>query len=98
MDAWDRLRHLFETDDGALYDIRLMELDDMGLRAAFEFLRARSAVTPEAVFWHNGLEQDQLVANYPDVAWLVACGLAQPFHVLACGLKFTGAVVPDLGV
>jgi hypothetical protein len=98
MDAWDRLRWLFDTDDGALYDIRLTGLDETGLVAAFEFVRSRSAVTPEGNFWHTGLERDQQVADYPDAAQLVTRGFAEPFHVLTHGLKFAGAVIPDLGV
>jgi hypothetical protein len=66
--------------------------------AAFEFLWSRSAVTPDARFWHTGLEQEQRVADYPDAARLVACGAAEPFHILAPGLEFAGAVIPDLGV
>src|SRR5205823_8132138 len=46
MDAWDRLRWLFDTDDGGLYDIRLTGLDEAGLVAAFEFVRSRSVITP----------------------------------------------------
>ncbi len=98
MDAWERLRWLFDTDDGGLYDIRLAELDEPGVAAAFEFIRARSAVSPDALFWHTGLERDQRVADYPDAARLVARGVAEPFHVLAPGLEFAGAVIPDLGV
>ena len=68
------------------------------MAAAFKFIRRRSPVTPDALFWHTGLERDERVADYPDAARLVVRGLADPFHVLAPGLKFAGAVVPDLGV
>jgi hypothetical protein len=44
------------------------------------------------------LQRDQRVADYPDAAKLVAEGVAEPFHVLAPGLEFAGAVLPDLGV
>lgn len=98
MDAWERLRWLFDTDDGALYQIRLTGLEEAGVVAGFEFVRSRSAVTPDALFWHTGLERDERVAGYPDAARLVARGVAEPFHVLAPGLEFVGAVIPDLGV
>jgi hypothetical protein len=98
MDAWERLRWLFETDDGALYDIRLAGLDEAGVVAAFEFIRARSAVTSDACFWHKGLERDERVADYSDAARLVVRGEAEAFHLLAPGLKFAGVVLPDLGV
>ena len=98
MDAWDRLRWLFETDDGGLYDIRLTGLDEAGLVKAFEFMRSRANITPDALFWHIGLQDNQRVADYPDPARLVAQGVAEPFHVLATGLEFDGAVIPDLGV
>ncbi|MBN9523818.1 hypothetical protein J0H58_35790 [bacterium] len=98
MDAWEQLRWLFDTDDGGLYDIRLAGLDESGVVAAFEFIRARSAVTPDARFWHTGLERDELVADYPDAARLVVRGVAEAFHVLAPGLAFAGVTLPDLGV
>ena len=98
MDAWDRLRWLFDTDDGGLYDIELTGLDVRGLVAAFEFVRSRSKVTPDATFWHTELGRDEPVADYPDAARLVACGVAEAFQVLASGLEFRGAVIPDLGV
>ncbi len=98
MDAWDRLGWLFDTDDGGLYDIRLMGLNESGLAAVLDFVRSRSAVSPDALFWHKRLECDQRVADYHDAARLVARGVAEPFHVLAPGLAFAGAVIPDLGV
>ena len=98
MDAWDRLRWLFDTDDGGLYDIRLTGLDEAGLVNAFEFVRSRANLTTDARFWHTELQQDQRVADYPDAARMVVQGIAEPFHVLARGLEFDGAVIPDLGV
>lgn len=98
MDAWDRLGWLFDTDDGGLYDIQLTGLSEQGLVTAFEFVRSRSAVTPDAIFWHTELDRDQLVADYPDAAQLVARGVANAFHILAIGLCFAGVTIPDLGV
>jgi hypothetical protein len=98
LDAWDRLRWLFDTDDGGLYDIRLSGLNEAGLVKAFYFIRSRANISPDALFWHTGLQQDQGVAEYPDAAQLVAQGVAEPFHVLASSLEFAGVVLPDLGV
>lgn len=98
MDAWDRLGWLFDTDDGALYDIRLTGLDETGVAAAFDFVRSRATISPDALFWHTGMERERRVAEYADAARLVARGLAEPFHVLASGLQFAGAVLPDLGM
>ena len=98
LDTWDRLRWLFDTDDGGLYDIRLSVLDEAGLVKAFEFIRSRANITPDALFWHTGLQQDQRAADYPDMARLVVQGVAEPFHVLASGLEFASVVLPDLGV
>jgi hypothetical protein len=98
LDAWDRLRKLFDTDDGGLYEIRLAGLDEAGLVAAFEFIRSRSNITPDAVFWHKVLQQDLRVADHLDSARLVAKGIAEPFCVLAPAVEFAGAVIPDLGV
>src|SRR5258708_1966696 len=98
MDAWDRLRWLFEVDDGGLYDIRLSGLDELGLAKAFEFGRSRACIAPNATFWHTVLNCEQRVADYPDAAHLIVDGVAEPFHVLATGLLFDGVGVPDLGV
>jgi hypothetical protein len=98
VDAWGRLHWLFDEDDGALYDIRLTGLDEAGLVRAFEFMRSRANITLDALFWHTAMKLDQRVADYPDAARLVAQGVAEPFHVLARGLEFGGAVIPDLGL
>jgi hypothetical protein len=98
LDAWDRLRWLFDTDDGGLYDIRLTGLDETDLVKAFEFIRSRANITPDGRFWHTELQQDQCVADYSDAARMVVQGIAEPFHVLARGLEFRGTVIPDLGV
>lgn len=98
MDAWDRLRKLFDTDDGGLYEIRLAGLDEEGLVAAFEFIRSRSNIVPDGLFWHKALQQDRRVADYPDAARLVAQGIAEPFHTLARAPEFAGTVIPDLGI
>lgn len=98
MDAWERLRWLFDTEDGALYDVRLSELDEAGVVAAFGFIRSRSAITPDALFWQTQLERNERVADHPDAARLVIRGVAEPFHVLASGLTLAGVVLPDLGV
>jgi hypothetical protein len=97
LDAWDRLRWLFDTDDGGLYDIRLSGLEEAGLVKAFEFIQSHATIGPDALFWHIGLQQDQRVSEYRDAARLVAQGLAEPFHVLATGIEFAGVVLPDLG-
>jgi hypothetical protein len=98
MGVWRRLHFLFDTDDGALYPVRLTGLDAAGVSAAFQFIQARAEVTPDAVFWHRGLGGEQRVADHPDPARLVAAGEAEPFHVLARGLSFSGVALPDLGV
>jgi hypothetical protein len=65
---------------------------------SFEFIRSRASMSQDALFWHNALQQDQRVVDYPDAARLVAQGEAAPFHTLASGLAFDGVVIPDLGV
>ena len=42
MGVWKRLHFLFDTDDGALYPVRLMGLDADGVAATFEFIRSRA--------------------------------------------------------
>jgi len=76
LDAWDRLRWLFDTDDGGLYDIRLTGLDAAGLVKAFEFIRSRANITPDARFWHTFLQDEHRVADYPHAARLVVQGVA----------------------
>jgi hypothetical protein len=98
MKVWKRLHSLFDTDDGALYDIRLTGLDASGVAAVFNFLRSRARMSPDAIFWSRGLERDEQVGAYPNPAQLVAGEQADEFHVVAKGLSFGGVTVPDLGV
>lgn len=96
--VWKRLHRLFDTDDGALYPIRLTGLAAAGVSAAFQFIRSRAQITSDAVFWHRRLDREERIVDHPDPAHLVAANEADPFHVLARGLAFGGVALPDLGV
>ncbi len=98
MDAWDRLKWLFEVDDGGLYDICLIDLDENRLVRAFDFVVKNSRITPDTRFWHREHDRECLVADYPDAPQLVARQTADAFHTLASGFTFGGVVLPDLGV
>jgi hypothetical protein len=98
MGVWKRLHFLFDTDDGALYPVRLTGLDADGVAAAFAFIRSRARLSPDTVFWHRGLDREERLIAYREPARLVAAGEAEPFHVLARGLSLGGVTLPDLGV
>jgi hypothetical protein len=98
MSVWKRLHFLFDTDDGALYDVRLTELQAEDVAIAFDFLRSRAQMDLHATFWHRGLDREERLDAYSNPARLVADGVAEPFHVLAQGLSLRGVTLPDLGV
>src|SRR5437764_9976645 len=96
--AWNKLRALFDTDDGSLPAVRLTELTAEGVAAVYAFLRARASVQPDLVFWHRALDREERLDAWPNPARLVATDEADPFHFLATGIAVGAITLPDLGV
>jgi hypothetical protein len=59
MGVWRRLHFLFDTDDGALYDVRVTALDKNSISAAFDFLLSRAKVNLDVPFWHRVLDREE---------------------------------------
>lgn len=98
MRAWEKLRPLFDTDDGSLPEVRLTGIGPGGVVGVFGYIRSRAVLNPDATFWHRSPGREETIAAAPDPAGLVAAGEADAFHVLASGLTIGGTVLPDLGV
>ncbi|WP_337176770.1 hypothetical protein [Paludisphaera sp.] len=98
MDAWKKLRSLFDTDDGSLPEIRLAGLSRDGVARVFDLIRSRATLDSDAVFWHRALDREELLGAHRDPAGMVASGEAEPFHFVASGISAGGTILPDLGV
>lgn len=98
MDAWKKLRFLFETDDGSLPDIRIAGLSPDGVVSVFDLIRTRATLNSDAAFWHRVLDRAELLGAHRDPAGMVVSGEAGPFRVLASKISVGETILPDLGV
>jgi hypothetical protein len=98
MDAWKKLRFLFETDDGSRPEIRIAGLSPDGVASVFELIRSRATLDSDAAFWHRALDREELLTAYHDPAGMVASGDTEAFHVVASGISAGETILPDLGV
>jgi hypothetical protein len=96
---WNTLHDLFDTDDGSLPDIYVLNLSPAGVKNMWTHLSqmARS-LAGGGSFWHIADKQDVAVESVPNAAELVVTGEAESFHVVLCGITVEGTVIPDLGV
>jgi len=96
---WEALHQLFDTDDGSLPEIRLLNLSPKGVVAIFSYLQhsCRSSANNQ-VFWSREDQQDKPINSVANAATLVVEGRAEPFHCLCQGLAYDGEELPDIGV
>ncbi|HXG64233.1 MAG TPA: hypothetical protein VNO70_03940 [Blastocatellia bacterium] len=96
---WKELHYLFDTDDGSLPEIWIMNLSQAGVVAIFSYLQHNCHnLANNAVFWSIEDQQDKPIDSVPNAAALVIQGRAEPFHFLCQGLTYDGIVIPDMGV
>jgi len=96
---WKELHHQFDTDDGSLPEIWIMNLSRQGVAAIFSYLQhACQTIANSAVFWSREDQQDKPVNSVANAAALVVEGRAEPFHCVCHGLSYEGVVLPDIGV
>ena len=96
---WQELHYLFDTDDGSLPEIWIMNLSKDGVVAVFSYLQnASNRITSSASFWSIEDQQDKPVNSVPNAADCVIQGRAEAFHCLLEGLAYNGVVIPDIGV
>jgi hypothetical protein len=98
-ELWNKLHDLFDSDDGGLPDIEILNLSEQGVKDIWVYLRQSAAgLAGDPWLWHNEMDQSIPVESVPNAAELVVSGEAAGFHVVLEGICFKGAVVPDLGV
>jgi len=103
---WDSLHDLFDTDDGCLPDIEMEGLPAEAVAELYAFLRSRSelvgymphSLTGQPCFWSVAEQEEVPLDAVPNPARLMSEGAAEAFHVILGGLRFGGAVIPDLGL
>ena len=98
-ELWKELHYLFDTDDGSLPEIWIMNLSHEGVVAIFASLQlACGAIANSAVFWSVEDQQEQPINSVPNAADLVVQARAEPFHFVCQSLTYEGVVLPDIGV
>ncbi|HEU4387011.1 MAG TPA: hypothetical protein VFV34_04395 [Blastocatellia bacterium] len=96
---WKEVHHLFDTDDGSLPEIWIVNLSKQGVVAIFSCLQnACRAIANGTVFWSLEDQQERPIKSVPNAADLVVQGRAEPLHFLCQGLTYEGVVLPDIGV
>jgi hypothetical protein len=98
-ELWNNLHYMFDTDDGSLPDIYVLNLSAQSVKEIWAYLRQSAAdLASDASFWHIANGQTIRVDAVPNAAELVVSGEAESFHAVLRGISFDGAVIPDLGV
>jgi hypothetical protein len=96
---WEELHYLFDTDDGSLPEISIMNLSKDGVVAIFSYLQCNCHnIANNASFWSIEDQQDKPIDSVPNAAALVVQRRAEPFHFVCEGLAYMGQVIPDIGV
>jgi hypothetical protein len=96
---WKELHHLFDTDEGGLPEIRIVNLSQEGVVAIFSSLQQNCRPFANSqVYWSDEDQQDKPINSVPNAAALVVQGRAAPFHCLCRGLTCEGEMLPDIGV
>jgi hypothetical protein len=96
---WKELHYLFDTDDGSLPEIWIVNLSKEGVVAIFSYLqKACRTIAGGSVFWSLEDQQERPINSVPNAADLVVQDRAESFHFLCQGLTYEGTVLPDIGV
>jgi hypothetical protein len=96
---WNSLHDMFETDDGSLPDIYILNLSGSTVIKIWAYLRKSSPyLVGDACFWHRANEESVPVDAVPNAAELVVNGEAESFHVVLHGISSNISTIPDLGV
>ena len=97
--VWESLRDMFETDDGSLPDVYILNLSGRSVSKIWAYLRESSGtLVGDSSFWNRAKAKSVAVDSVPNAAKLVVNGEAESFHVVLHGISLNGALTPDLGV
>ncbi len=97
--VWESLHDMFETDDGSLPDVYILNLSGLGVSKMWAYLRKLSPnLVGDASFWNRAKEKSVAVDSVANAAELVVNGEAESFHVVLHGISLNGSLIPDLGV
>ena len=98
-ELWNSLHDLFDTDDGSLPDIYILNLSGQGVIDIWAYLHQSAiSLAGDAYLWDIEKRQDVSVDAVPNAAELVVSGKAEGFHAVLRGISFCRVVIPDLGV
>ena len=97
---WNRLRHLFECDDGSLPEIRIAPLSDEEIVEIYEWVLSIAKLESDnrASAWSIKEQRDIPLKQIDRPAKKFVDGELQPFHHLLSDLKIGGLEIPELGI
>ena len=79
-ELWSKLHDLFDTDDGSLPDIYILNLSEQGVKDIWAYLRQSAAgYAGDAFFWHTARQEEVPIDDVPNAAELVISGEAKVF-------------------
>jgi hypothetical protein len=98
-EPWNSVHEMFDTDDGSLPDISILNLTPQGVVSMWRFLREKAARSAgEVSFWDRAKQESVPIESVLNAAELVVSGEAESFHVVLQGITLRDTVIPDLGV
>ena len=96
---WERVRLIFETDDGSLPGIEITGLGGQQVVDVYSMVRCGAELcTTGASFWSKESQANCPVDSVSNPAELVVSGNAEPFHHCVRGLTIDGIELPELGI
>lgn len=98
MSAWEKIRHLFERDDGSLPDIFLQGLSGEEVVVVYEWLTARSRPQEGATVWSITENRDIHIREVLRPANELCIGNIESFRHQLKGLSALGLELPLLTV
>jgi hypothetical protein len=98
-ELWDIVHDMFDTDDGSLPDIYILNLTSQGVVGMWEYLCEKApGFAGEPSFWDRAKQESVSIESVVNAAELVVNGEAESFHAVLQGVSLRDAVIPDLGV
>jgi hypothetical protein len=98
MSPWQKVKHLFELNDGSLPDIFVENLSSEELVAVYEWLSNLAEIPRRTTVWSTENQQDIPICEVPFPARAFREGRIASFRHLLVGLSVDGVVLPTLSV
>ena len=97
-ECWDKIKHLFENDDGSLPDIYIEPVSDQELIKIYGWVSSVSNPPVDASAWSTIKQCDVLLSEIDNPAKRFVAGELELFRHALLGLKINGVEIPQLTV